>query len=217
MENQKDWKPVALNVVLMTVLIAAAAIFGWRERPVEMGVMVVACSICLAFANINRIQSFKGAGFQAEMRKAVDEAYATTEHLKAIAAPLVLAGIQNLTFGGRWDGLGNDRERALKIEFENATKLLKLDHPGIKAAFKAFYIYKGIDLIAAIYSEVQQRFPQPSAYAAFPAILNRKVDVLPSVDTVRQALSSLSPENIKQLESLIAAYEDYLLNEPVPG
>lgn len=217
MKNQKDWKHLALNALLMAVLITGAALFGWRELPVEMGVMVVACSICLAFANIDRIQSFKGAGFEAEMRKAVDEAYATTEHLKAIATPLVLAGIQNLTYGGRWDGLGHDRERALKMEFENTAKLLQLDQPELKAAFKAFYIYQGIDLIVEIYNEIQTRFPNPEVYAAISPILNRDVQQLPSIEQVRKVLAPLSPENIEALAPQIKKYENYLANEQVPS
>ncbi len=51
------------------ILIATAA-FGALARPVEMGLAIVAGSIALAFSYIDKIQKFKGAGFEAEMRQA---------------------------------------------------------------------------------------------------------------------------------------------------
>jgi len=210
MESGNTVRSNLLNVALMVALLISTVFFGWLERPVEMAAMILAGAVCLAFANIDRIQSFKGAGFEAEMRNAVNEAYTTTAHLKAIATPLILTNIMNLTYGNRWDGLGYERELKLKNELSEAVKLLELDSSEIDAAFKTFYIYQGVDLIAEIYNEAQSRFQSPAIFSALQPLIKHDVEVLPSVEALRQALSSLSPEHLKVLEPQIARYESYL-------
>lgn len=88
-----------LNWISITCLfstVAFAAILGLLGKPTEMGIMVVACAICLAFLNIDKLQRFKGAGFEAEMKKAVDDANATIEQLGNVAAMSAKATLTSL-------------------------------------------------------------------------------------------------------------------------
>ncbi len=55
----------------LVFLLAASTYFGIRAQPVEMGLVIVTAAIALAFLNIDKIQKFKGAGFEAEMRAQV--------------------------------------------------------------------------------------------------------------------------------------------------
>lgn len=48
-------------------ILGGSAYFGYVGRPAEMTLAIVAGSIALAFSHIDRIQRFKGAGFEAEM------------------------------------------------------------------------------------------------------------------------------------------------------
>ena len=53
-------------------ILAGSGYFGYLGRPAEMGLAIVAGSIALAFSYIDKIQRFKGAGFEAEMRQQLE-------------------------------------------------------------------------------------------------------------------------------------------------
>ena len=57
---------------------------------VQMGLAIVAGAIAVAFINIDKFKSFKGAGFEAELQKVVEEAYATMETLRSMSKPIIL-------------------------------------------------------------------------------------------------------------------------------
>jgi hypothetical protein len=50
-------------------ILVASSFFGYIGKPTEMGLAILAGAIALAFANIDKIRRFKGAGFEAEMRE----------------------------------------------------------------------------------------------------------------------------------------------------
>ena len=78
--------------------------FGIMGKPAEMGIIVVAGAIGLSFLNIDKIQRFKGAGFEAEMKRAVEEANATIEELREVAATSAEAILTDLMAGNFMDG-----------------------------------------------------------------------------------------------------------------
>jgi len=53
-------------------ILGGSGYFGYLGRPAEMGLAIVAGSIALAFSYIDKIQRFKGAGFEAEMRQQLE-------------------------------------------------------------------------------------------------------------------------------------------------
>lgn len=63
-----------LNILGVAFLLAGTVIFGWLGQTVEMGLYIVANSIALAFLNIDKLESFKGGGFEAKMGKGIDSA-----------------------------------------------------------------------------------------------------------------------------------------------
>jgi len=78
--------------------------FGVREQSTEMGIALIGGAIAAAFLNLDRIQRFSGAGFQAEMRVVVERAYATVEDVRKLARLLVLSALDLVTNAGRWGG-----------------------------------------------------------------------------------------------------------------
>lgn len=50
-----------------SVLLFGTFFFGYSHQPTEMGLIILASTLSLAFSNIDKIQRFKGAGFEAEM------------------------------------------------------------------------------------------------------------------------------------------------------
>lgn len=55
-----------LRCFAFAFILGGSFYFGYVERPAEMGLAIVAGSIALAFSYIDKIQKFKGAGFEKE-------------------------------------------------------------------------------------------------------------------------------------------------------
>jgi hypothetical protein len=94
-----------------------------------------------SFSEIDRIQRFKDAGFEVEMRKPVDEAYATIENLKALAKPLLLITFETITMSGRYDGIEPNQRHKLAAEIEQNSKSLSLHNQELQDAQAKLYRY----------------------------------------------------------------------------
>lgn len=97
---KSPWVTVGASLLMLIF----AMVLGLLGKPTEMGLIVVAGSISIAFLNIDRIQRFKGAGFEAEMKQAVQEAHATLEQLRALAAASAESTLTTLMAGNFFDG-----------------------------------------------------------------------------------------------------------------
>lgn len=75
--------------------------FGVMDKAVSMTASILAGCLILAFAYIDKIKKFKGAGFEAELRDAVSEAYATIEKLQHIAVKLSEPIVTEVTMQNR--------------------------------------------------------------------------------------------------------------------
>lgn len=71
-------------------------IFGWNEQPVEMGLIVVTGAVTLFFLNINKFTRFKAGSIEAEMKQVVEDAHATLEQLRNVAATSAKATLNSL-------------------------------------------------------------------------------------------------------------------------
>ena len=94
------WVTAAASLLMLTL----AMVLGVTGKPTEMGLIVVAGAISIAFLNIDRIQRFKGAGFEAEMRQAVEQAHATVEQLRILAAASAESTLTTLMAGNFMSG-----------------------------------------------------------------------------------------------------------------
>lgn len=90
-----------LAALLMLTLAMVLALLG---KPTEMGLIIVAGAISIAFLNIDRIQRFKGAGFEAEMKQAVEQAHATLDQLRTLAAASAESTLSTLMAGNFMGG-----------------------------------------------------------------------------------------------------------------
>jgi hypothetical protein len=80
------------NFIYIIILMGPAMYFGYSGKPTEMGISIVASALALTFINMDKFEFFKGAGFEAQLKKvekATEEAYATIDTLKAVAAPII--------------------------------------------------------------------------------------------------------------------------------
>lgn len=90
-----------LRISLIVALIVLPTLFGFLKMPTEMGLAIGAIGISLFFANLEKFVRFKGAGFEAELRTAVDKTYAALEELKELALCLTGPIVDELAISGR--------------------------------------------------------------------------------------------------------------------
>ena len=84
-----------LIVGVLIIIVPVTLLVFWGKKT-GMWLIVVAGAVVLTFANIDKIQRFKIAGIEAEMRKAVQEANATIEQLRNVATTSARATITSL-------------------------------------------------------------------------------------------------------------------------
>lgn len=58
----------ALQTLSAAVLLGGPFYFGYKAQPTEMGLVIVAGALGLAFSNLDKFSEFSGAGFSAKMR-----------------------------------------------------------------------------------------------------------------------------------------------------
>src|SRR5574341_805899 len=90
-----------LNIFLILCLVIVPTTFGALKMPTEMGLATLTIAVAMFFANLDKFSRFKGAGFEAELRTAVDKTYAALEQLKELALALTSPIIGELAVSGR--------------------------------------------------------------------------------------------------------------------
>lgn len=118
-----------LNYIGLGALITSIFLFGLKGMHLEMGLAIVGSAFFLVFVNINKFSKFKGAGFSAELRQKVNEAYLTIENLKKLAVPLIETNYNILANANRIP------ESAFKKNHEIFDKLVELQSD-LKLKFK---------------------------------------------------------------------------------
>ncbi len=68
---------------LPSILVGGATAFGVFGMPIQMGLFIVACGLAIVFLNIDKFESFKGAGFEAKVVRGT-EASVLEQHQKIL-------------------------------------------------------------------------------------------------------------------------------------
>ena len=127
------------TIITLTLILGPPMAFGILEKPMEMRIAVVVGAIAAAFFNIDKFKRFKGAGFEAELKEAVDKAYATLDSLKELAKPLILATTDILTSAGRWGGMDAHQKHVFMKDLEQTARSLSLRDKELEDAKEKFY------------------------------------------------------------------------------
>ncbi|MDD5141722.1 MAG: hypothetical protein PHY43_15845 [Verrucomicrobiales bacterium] len=90
-----------LTQKLIIALVIIPVLLGIFRTPKEMGIAAAAIGLALCFANLDKLKSFKAAGVEAELRTAVDKAYAAIEQLKDLGLSLSAPTVDELAVSGR--------------------------------------------------------------------------------------------------------------------
>lgn len=116
--------------------------FGFNKQPAEMGLALAAGVLCVVFLNLDKFQSFSAGadGIQAELRKAVEEAYATVEELRELAKSFVSITFINLTYDKRFGGMDEEETVIYRNQIEGLINSLNIEEdPIVKRSVEKYY------------------------------------------------------------------------------
>lgn len=114
--------------------------FGSIGKTTEMGIAVAAGSIAACFINLDKFENFQGAGFRAELKKAVADAHATIDQLKQLAKPILLASLTTITYHKSINGIEENKEQTIMKELSTLAKEFSLENEkDLKQLLEDFY------------------------------------------------------------------------------
>lgn len=146
-ETKKEMKQLLYKIITFISISGPGFYFGSLGKPKEMGISIVGGAIAMAFVNIDKIQKFKGAGFEAEMKEVINEANATLKELQEIASTISEVSLYQLTesrFSGNFSFRKKleihdqliDKLKAINIKDEQIEKIEKVWNKGILLTYK---------------------------------------------------------------------------------
>ncbi|MDD2816093.1 MAG: hypothetical protein PHP00_10215 [Thiotrichaceae bacterium] len=218
MNSELVKKAFNTNNILLFIILSGTFIFGYKQQAAEMGLFIVAGAISLAFANISKIQRFKGAGFEAEMRElkhevqqTVDDANITINNLKEMAKPLIISSLIQLNYAGRFAGMTDAvKKQELRDDLEKLANTLKLSSDtDIQKVFKEYLSSTAWDHLGRIGEKLG--FEKSKSIELLNLPLDEFVSKSVTSKEIRDALSGSEFDDIREeIEPLIEDYEYYL-------
>ncbi len=137
-------------------LLGVSTVFGFLEKTVAMSLSIVSGAIGMAFSNLDKFQKIKGAGFEAELKKAVEKAYATTSSLKELAANLASTILVIMAAEARLGGMGLKRKLEMRNIIDETLKKASLTAKEIKETHNIFDQFLLWDHGRAIINEINK-------------------------------------------------------------
>lgn len=201
------------SLISAIIVLLPACAFGLLRMPTEMGLAIVAGAIAAAFLNLDRIERFRfrGAGFKAEMKRVVEEAYATIESLKALAKPLVLSTLNILTFSGRWGGMDLHQTHELAEGLERVAKSLSLHDKDLESAKEMFYRYHVWDHYTEFIDAIsKEEDTDDSVKDRLAALRNYESTDYPSEELIVRMLGHAAESVSPETKETLADYLYYL-------
>lgn len=200
-----------IRIYISVLLILVPPIgFGIAKMPKEMGLALAAGVFAACFVNIDKIAKFSGFGINAEMRQAIDEAYATTAALKKLATPVLVSAVNILAYGGRYSGVPAQTKERLIKEFDQLAEELSLqDLPELRKARDGFFALHTRDAYRAFLSSLRDlRLPEVTMNT-LRALQDRIPEESPTESAIRGALGSEASKLGSEQTECLADYLYY--------
>ena len=126
-------------------------IFGFMGRPAEMALAAATGLLLFAAVNLEKFESFKGAGFEAKLREAVNEAYATIERLQDVAAALAEPIVLSIAMQGRLlEQITLKGKFARIADIEDKLQAIGVPRKKIEGATEDFYTLVTMDHVRKV-------------------------------------------------------------------
>jgi hypothetical protein len=205
---------IFLNIVGFILLIASVFVFGLKGMAAEMGIAVAASGIFLAFANLDKFSEFKGAGFEAKLREAVDEANATIENLKEVARPLIITNLFVLAKAGRFsEGAFNKTHDVFDQLAELQSEIGLLNSQDLESSKSSYLNINAWDMVSELSGSIERAGNESFSVKSRETMGTHSFEVAPEIQKFNELVSDIELCGIsqKQYEALKNYYAKYEL------
>lgn len=111
-------KKIIISVLL---IMGPVLVFGYLEKPVEMGIVLFAGFACTVIINLDKFNSFKAGELEATIRHAeevITDANATIDELKSMTEPMMNYLLAHIARGSRIMGVDAADKEELYIKLK---------------------------------------------------------------------------------------------------
>lgn len=193
----------------LLLILGPSLYFGFLGKPAEMGVALAAGALSAAFLNLDKLQKFKGAGIEIELKQAVKEAQATLENLKDFTDPLYISTIKIMSEGMTWNGIPKDTQHEIIRKVEKIANTNNVSDD-VTRAIRDFYNFNLRQLFNSLISNVEGYY-KSDVTKQLSLLMDEEKSIFPSEKQVKQVLSEL-PHLTPDLEELLKDYAYYKEN-----
>jgi hypothetical protein len=176
-------------IVTLTLILGPSLYFGILSKPAEMGIALAAGALAAAFINIEKLQKFKGAGIEFELKEAVKEAQATIETLKSFTEPLFVSSIRFMSDGLTWDGIPINVQHDIVRKIEKVANDNKASDD-VREAIEGFYNRKTYDYFVKV-NEIVNKYRNETVEKNLWELIDLEAKVFPSEKQLRSAIKEL--------------------------
>ncbi|GLX68324.1 hypothetical protein [Paenibacillus glycanilyticus] len=201
-------------------IVVPALIFGAFGKTAEMGLSLLVGAVAGAFLNLDKFAEFKGGGFEAKLKEAVHEAYATIDNMKEVARPLIITMISNLTFANRFDGADFNEQNKYKNEMVKLAKSLGVYDDELKHEVELFYHHNVWDLYDEVVnsSHAMKDYDHLSHKSTFirsqlNSLYDRESKQYPTEVQIREIINTHGGDSDNIFEDAINRYVYFLKNK----
>jgi len=127
------------NFLLILILLIVPVIVSINFGEVSASISLIAISFAIVFWNLEKFSKFKGAGFEAELRIAVDKTYAAIEEVKKLAISLSSPVASLLAIKNAFQYLKLKEKLIYVKEIEASLRELNIDEKEINKATSILY------------------------------------------------------------------------------
>jgi hypothetical protein len=204
---------IILNVVGFILLVASVFVFGLKGMAAEMGIAVTASGIFLAFANLDKFSEFKGAGFEAKLREAVNEANATIDNLKEVAKPLIKTNLFALAKAGRFSEGAFNKNHDVYDQLAELQCKIGIEGQDLEKSKSSYLNIHAWDMVSELSGNIERAGNERFSVTSREAMGTNNFEVAPELKKFNQLVSGLELDEVsqKQYEALKKYYAKYQL------
>ncbi|WP_296060759.1 hypothetical protein [uncultured Amphritea sp.] len=202
-----------LNFVGFILLIASVFVFGLIGMAAEMGIAVAASGIFLAFANLDKFSEFKGAGFEAKLKEAVNEANATIENLKEVAKPLIKTNLFALAKAGRFSEGAFNKSHDVYDQLSELQEKIGLEGQDLENSKSSYLNIHAWDMVSELSGNIERSGNEKFSVTSREAMDTHSFEVAPDINKFNELVSGLELNEVskRQYEALKSYYAKYKL------
>ncbi|PML77531.1 hypothetical protein [Enterovibrio norvegicus] len=204
---------IFLNIVGFILLITSVFVFGLKGMAAEMGIAVAASGIFLAFANLEKFSEFKGAGFEAKLREAVNEANATIDNLKEVAKPLIKTNLFALAKAGRFSEGAFKKSHDVYDQLAELQSKIGLNSQDLEISKSNYLNIHAWDMVSELSGSIERAGNNRFSVTSREIMGPNSFEVAPEIQKFNELVSGLELDDIsqEQYEALKNYYTKYQL------